>query len=115
MGSEYRSIKRPKFSYRGRKTMEYIHRVQNDFTSKLKWWGGAKAMVKTIAMIFSIHKKHIVKELDCVNIRLLRKSEGHRIRARIPNFEEQEPSIAYYSRMEKIRSEGRKHDIFHKR
>ena len=37
---------------------------------------------------------------------LIRRSEGHKIRARIPNFEEQEPDIAYCSRMEKIRSEG---------
>ena len=56
------------------------------------------------------HSEHIVKELEYVSKRLknlmMRRSEGHRIRARIPNFEEQEPNIAYYSRMEKIRSEG---------
>ena len=37
---------------------------------------------------------------------MMRRSEGHRIRARIPSFEEQERNIAYYSRMEKLRSEG---------
>ena len=37
---------------------------------------------------------------------IMRRSEGHRIRTRIPNFEKQEPNIAYYSRLEKIRSEG---------
>ena len=56
------------------------------------------------------HSEHIVKELEKVSKRLknvlIRRSEGHRIRARITNFEEQEPNIAYYSRMEKIRSEG---------
>ena len=56
------------------------------------------------------HSEHIVKELEFVSKRLknlmMRRSEGHRIRARIPKFEEQEPNIAYYSRMEKIRSEG---------
>ena len=50
------------------------------------------------------------KELDCILKRqkelLLKKSEGHRIRARLPKFEENEPNISYYSRMEKIKSEG---------
>ena len=94
-------------------------------------------MIKTIALIFSIHKKQtqtdleqalqkererleisldqccteqIEKELDCSLKRqkelLLKKSEGHRIRARIPHFEENEPNISYYARMEKIKSEG---------
>ena len=56
------------------------------------------------------YSEHIVKELEYVSKRLknlmMRRSEGHKIRTRIPNFEEQEPNIAYYSRMEKIRSEG---------
>ena len=34
------------------------------------------------------------------------KVEDHRIRARIPHFEENEPSISYYARMEKIMSGG---------
>ena len=94
-------------------------------------------MIKTIAFIFSIHKKQIQtdleqvlqkererleilldqcyteqleKELDCIlkrrNELLLKKSEGHRIRARIPHFEQNEPNISYYVRMEKIKSEG---------
>ena len=37
---------------------------------------------------------------------LLKKSERHRIRARIPHFEENEPNISYYERMEKVKSEG---------
>ena len=37
---------------------------------------------------------------------LLKKSEGHHIRARIPHFEENEPNISYYARMEIIKSEG---------
>ena len=37
---------------------------------------------------------------------MMRRSEGHRIRATIPNFEEQEQNIAYYSGIEKIKSEG---------
>ena len=79
-------------------------------------------MIKTIALIFSIHRKQIQtdlkqvlqkererleillgqcyteqleKELDCILKRqielLLKKSEGHRIRTRIPHFEESEP------------------------
>ena len=39
------------------------------------------------------------KELDCILKRqkelLLKKSEGHSIRARIPHFEENEPNIYY--------------------
>ena len=115
-----------------------LSELKNDFTSKVEWWDRAKAMVKTISMIFSIHKKqikteldktlekennrlqsplnenenhseHIAKEFEYVSKRLknlmMRRSEGHRIRARIPNFEERESNIAYYSRMEKIMSE----------
>ena len=50
------------------------------------------------------------KELDCILKRqkelLLKKSEGHHIRARIPHFEENDPNISYYARMEKMKSEG---------
>ena len=46
---------------------------------------------------------------------LLKKSEGYRIRARIPNFEDNEPNISYYSRMEKIKAEGNKiHSLYDK-
>ena len=38
--------------------------LKNDFTSKVEWWDRAKAMVKTIAMIFSIHEKQIETELE---------------------------------------------------
>ena len=37
---------------------------KNDFTSKVEWWDRAKAIAKTIAMIFSIHKKQIETELE---------------------------------------------------
>ena len=54
--------------------------------------------------------EQLEKELDCILKRqkelLLKKSEGHHIRARIPHFEENEPNISYYARMEKIKSEG---------
>ena len=44
-----------------------------------------------------------------------KKSEGYRIRARIPNFEDNEPNISYYSRMEKIKAEGNKiHSLYDK-
>ena len=44
-----------------------------------------------------------------------KKSEGYWIRARTPNFEENEPSISYYSRMEKIKVEGNKmHSLYDK-
>ena len=52
------------------------------------------------------HSDQIVKELDCILKRqkelLLKKSEGSRVRARLPNFEENEQNISYYSRMEKL-------------
>ena len=38
--------------------------LKNDFTSKVEWWDRAKAIVKTIAMIFSIYKKQIETELE---------------------------------------------------
>ena len=56
------------------------------------------------------YTEQLEKELDSILKRqkelLLKKSEGHRTRARIPHFEENEPNISYYARMEKIKSEG---------
>ena len=112
-------------------------KTNSEFVTVLVWWDRAKAMVKTIALIFSIYKKQIQtdleqvlqkererleiligqcyteqleKELDCILKRqielLLKKSESHPIRARIPHFGKHEPNISYYARMEKIQSEG---------
>ena len=40
-------------------------------------------------------------------------TEGYRIRVRIPNFEENESNISYYSRMEKIKAERNKmHSLY---
>ena len=103
---------------------KYFAQAKDKFASKLAWWGRAKAMVKTIAMIYSIHKKQIEsdlekllsnerlrleslldqkyseqteRELECILKRqkelLLKKSEGYCIRARIPNFEENEQTF----------------------
>ena len=54
-----------------------------------------------------LHQKYpeqTERELECILKRqkelLLKKSEGYCIRAHIPNFEENEPNISYYSRME---------------
>ena len=56
------------------------------------------------------YAEQLKKVLDCILKRqkelFLKKSEGHRIRARIPHFQENEPNISYYARMEKIKSEG---------
>ena len=56
------------------------------------------------------HSEQNEKELDCILQRqkelLLKKSDESRVRARLLNFEENEPNISYYSRMEKIKSEG---------
>ena len=65
MGSEYRSIKRHKFSQvEVEKQWSRFSELKNYFTSKVEWWDRAKAMVKTIKMIFSIHKKQIETELE---------------------------------------------------
>ena len=56
------------------------------------------------------YTEQLEKQLDCILKRqkelLLKKLEGHHIRARIPHFEENEPNISYYARMEKTKSEG---------
>ena len=42
-----------------------------------------------------------------------KKVRGYHIRASIPNFEENEPNISYYSRIEKIKAEGNKiHSLY---
>ena len=50
-----------------------------------------------------------VKELDTIKKRIKdiedKKAEGHRIRAIIPKFEETEPNITYYTKLEKSKSE----------
>ena len=103
-------------------------------------------MVKTIAMIYSIHKKQIQldlekvlsdarlrlenlldqkyskqteRELECILKRqkelLLKKLKSRWIRSHISNFEENEPNIPYYSRIEKIKAEGNKiHSLYDK-
>ena len=50
-----------------------------------------------------------VKELDTIKKRIKdiedKKAEGHRIRDRVPRFEETEPNITYYAKLEKSKSE----------
>ena len=50
-----------------------------------------------------------IKELDTIKKRLKdiedKKAEGHRFRARIPNFEETEPITTYYAKLEKSKLE----------
>ena len=43
---------------------KYFTQAKDKFSSKLVWWDRAKAMVKTIAMIYSIHKKQIESDLE---------------------------------------------------
>ena len=127
-------LKDPKFLEEVEDKWKYFAQVKDKFSSKLVWWDRAKAMVKTITMIYSIHKKQIEselekllsnerlrlesllhqkypeqteRELECILKRqkelLFKKSEEYcirAIRAHIPNFEENEPNISYYSRME---------------
>ena len=50
-----------------------------------------------------------VKKLDTIKKRIKdtedKKAEGHRIRAKIPKFEETEPNIIYYAKLETSKSE----------
>ena len=127
-------LKDPSFLHEIRTQWVIFAKTKSEFLTVLEWWDRAKAMIKTIALIFSIHKKQmqtdleqilqkererleillgqcyteqLEKELDFVLKRqkelLLKKSEGHHIRARIPHFEENEPNISYYARMEKMK------------
>ena len=87
--------------------MFFIHKkhIQTDLEQGLQ-----KEREKLEILPGQCHTEQLEKELDCTLKRqkefLLKKSEGHRIRPRIPHFEENEPNISYYGRMEKIKSEG---------
>ena len=129
-------LKDPSFFHEIGTQWAIFSKTKSEFRRVLEWWDRAKAVVKTIALIFSIHKKQVQtdleqalqkkrerleisidrcyteqseKELNCILKRqkelLLKKSEGRRIRARIPHFEENEPNISYYAKMEKVKSE----------
>ena len=130
-------LKDPSFTEELGKQWKYFQQSKNRFLTLLEWWDRAKALVKTIAIDFSIRKKQIetslekflekekqkyenlldegysegiAKQLTCILRRqkelLLKRSEGHRIRCRLPHFEENEPNISYYARMEKVKAEG---------
>ena len=132
-------LKDPKFLEEVEDQSKYFAQAKDKYISKLVWWDRAKSMVKTIAMIYSIHKKQIEsdlekllsnerlrlenlldqkyseqteRELECIlksqKELLPKKSEGYRIRPRIPKFEENEPNISYCFRMEKIKAEVNK-------
>ena len=103
----------------------------DDFDNLLYWWNAAKAMVRSVAMFYSQHKKGIENklrnELKSDRVRLeeviecnpnenniqalriiksrereleLKSIEGHRITARLPSFEDGEPNISFYAKME---------------
>ena len=130
-------LKDPKFLEEVEDQWTYFALAKDKFSSKLVWWDRAKAMVKTITMTDSIHKKQIEsdlekllsnerlnleslldqkyseqteRELECILKRqkelLLKKAEGYRIRARIPNFEENEPNL--YILLQNGENKGRK-------
>ena len=50
-------LKDPKFLEEGEDQWKYFSQAKDKFYSKLVWWDRAKAMVKPIVMIYSIHKK----------------------------------------------------------
>ena len=49
--------KDPKFLEELEDQWKYFALAKDKFSSKLVWWDRAKVMVKTIAMIYSIHNK----------------------------------------------------------
>ena len=57
-------LKDPKFLEEVEDQWKYFAQAKDKFSSKLVWWDRAKAMVKTIAMIYSIHKKQIESDLE---------------------------------------------------
>ena len=103
----------------------------DDFENLLDRWDAAKAMVRSVAMFYSQHKKgtenKLRNELKSERVRLevviecstdenniqalriinsrgkeleMKGIEGHRIRARLPSFENGEPNISFYAKME---------------
>ena len=57
-------LKDPKFSEEVEDQWKYFAQAKEKFSSKLVWSDRAKAMVKTIAMIYSIHKKQTESDLE---------------------------------------------------
>ena len=80
----------------------YKKQIQMDLEQVLQ-----KERERLEILLGQCYTEQLEKELDCILKRqkelLLKKSEGHRIRARILHFEENEPNISYYARMEKIK------------
>ena len=108
--------------------------IKNEFRSIKDWWDAVKSYIRTIAISYAQQKARIKRDFitnvenqievlesndrltegERKNLSRLReifvnyekeKSEGYRIRSRIPHFEIEEPNINYYSKMEKINTE----------
>ena len=75
---------------------EYVRRLEEE-RKRLEWdvvygWAGDRERSELERVV------GLLKEEE------ERKAEGHRVRARLPNFAEREPGVAYISKMEKSRS-----------
>ena len=111
-----------------------FRKIKNEFRSIKDWWDAIKSYIRTIAISYAQQKARIKRDFitnvenqieglesndrltegERKKLSRLReifvnyekeKSEGYRIRSRIPHFEIEEPNINYYSKMEKINTE----------
>ena len=57
-------LKDPKFLEEVEDQWKYFAQAKDKFSSKLVWWDRAKAMAKTITVIYFIHKKQIESDLE---------------------------------------------------
>ena len=111
-----------------------FRKYKNDFQNIKDWWDAAKNYMRTIAVSYAqlksqikrdviedvenqieiLESKDLLSDEEKKNLNHLKeiflsfekdKSEGYRIRSKIPHFETEEPNINYYSKMEKINTE----------
>ena len=134
MGAQCKPFERLNIQENFRKKWIEFRKIKNEFRSIKDWWDAVKSYIRTIAISYAQQKarikrdfitnvenqievlesKDLLTERERTNLSRLReifvnyekkKSEGYRIRSRIPHFEIEEPNIQYYSKMEKINKE----------
>ena len=127
-------LKDPTFMKTLEKEWIEFRKIKNEFGSIKGWWDAVKCYIRTIAISYAQQKARIKRDFITnvenqtevleSNDRLTEggakifkpfkrdfanyekeKSEGYRIRSRIPHFEIEEPNINYYSKMAKINTE----------
>ena len=57
-------MKNPSFLHEIGTQWAIFSKAKSEFPTFLEWWDRAKAMVKTIALIFSFHKKRVQTDLE---------------------------------------------------